>query len=317
MADKIIVGQNWQVAEEGGYLANPRLSKQIRRVALPEYKFRQFARVEKAFGKNKGDKIIWNRVSRVLTPGRAISEDETVPETKIKISRGELVVTEYANSIPWTGKLEALAEWDPENLALQALKDDQVATIDAEVAKAFKKAKVKYVPTGTADAPTGEFITDDNLSTATRNVSLFDVKKIRDYMYGTLHVPPYDGENYICLGSVSFCRAIKDDLEEVAKYAAPDRIFSGEIGRYEKIRFIEVPENLSNVLGSTNFAGEALIFGEDPVIEGVAIPEEVRAKLATDFGRDKGIAWYAILGWEIVWETANPGEARIVHITSA
>jgi len=36
----------------------------------------------------------------------------------------------------------------------------------------------------------------------------------------------------------------------------------------------------------------------------------------TDYGRSKGIAWYGMMGFGEVWPTANPGEARIIHITS-
>jgi len=58
-----------------------------------------------------------------------------------------------------------------------------------------------------------------------------------------------------------------------------------------------------------------VIFGEDPVREIVAIPEEVRAKLPEDYGRDKGIAWYAMLGWGRVWDFSADSEEHIVLIT--
>ena len=38
-------------------------------------------------------------------------------------------------------------------------------------------------------------------------------------------------------------------------------------------------------------------FGEDTVAEGIVIPEEMRGKIPSDFGRSKGIAWYALLGF--------------------
>jgi hypothetical protein len=51
------------------------------------------------------------------------------------------------------------------------------------------------------------------------------------------------------------------------------------------------------------------------VAEGIAIPEEMRAKIPTDFGRSKGVAWYALLGFGIVH--TNAVQARIIMWDSA
>ena len=44
--------------------------------------------------------------------------------------------------------------------------------------------------------------------------------------------------------------------------------------------------------------------------EGVTIPEEMRAKIPTDYGRSKGVAWYYLGGFGIVQTLAS--ESRIV-----
>jgi len=43
---------------------------------------------------------------------------------------------------------------------------------------------------------------------------------------------------------------------------------------------------------------------------------ELRAAIPGDFGRSKAVAWYGILEFDIIWDTGNPGEARIVHVAS-
>jgi len=48
----------------------------------------------------------------------------------------------------------------------------------------------------------------------------------------------------------------------------------------------------------------------------VAEDPELRARIPTDYGRSRGVAWYGILQFGLVWTTANPGEARVVHLTS-
>ncbi|MGE3844511.1 MAG: hypothetical protein AB7I50_23345, partial [Vicinamibacterales bacterium] len=56
-------------------------------------------------------------------------------------------------------------------------------------------------------------------------------------------------------------------------------------------------------------------FGEDTVAEGILIPEEMRAKIPTDYGRSKGVAWYYLGGFGIVQTAA--AQARILKWDSA
>jgi hypothetical protein len=51
------------------------------------------------------------------------------------------------------------------------------------------------------------------------------------------------------------------------------------------------------------------------VAEGVAVPEEMRGKIPTDYGRSKGIAWYYLGGFGIVHTLAQ--NVRIVKWDSA
>ena len=58
------------------------------------------------------------------------------------------------------------------------------------------------------------------------------------------------------------------------------------------------------------------MIGDDSVMEGVAIKEELRYKLAVKYGRDKGLAWYALLGFAKTWAEAADDESHIIRITS-
>ena len=71
--------------------------------------------------------------------------------------------------------------------------------------------------------------------------------------------------------------------------------------------------NVLNSLVDTSYKGEAIFFGADPMIEGVAVAEEMRSKIPTDYGRDKGLAWYFLGNWSLTYDTATAGEAKIVH----
>ena len=55
--------------------------------------------------------------------------------------------------------------------------------------------------------------------------------------------------------------------------------------------------------------------GSDTVLEAPAIPEEIRAKLPGDYGRDKGIAWYYLGGAGLTHQDAT--NARVILWDSA
>ena len=108
-------------------------------------------------------------------------------------------------------------------------------------------------------------------------------------------------------------------------------IHAGEIGRYENIRFCEqtfIPKGGANDSTTWNAsAGTAdawdggdsdwmFFFGDDTIAEGIVIAEEMRGKIPSDFGRSKGIAWYALEGYGLV-HADTAAQARIGKWDSA
>jgi len=87
--------QIWAVNSLGGYLSNSVLSKQIRHAAQPLMRFRQFVDPEGAEGKNRGDKVYFNKISNISTAGGTLSETATIPKTNYVIRQGTLSVYEY------------------------------------------------------------------------------------------------------------------------------------------------------------------------------------------------------------------------------
>jgi N4-gp56 family major capsid protein len=312
-------GQNWSNNNLGGYLANPVLSKQVRHAASLIMKFRQFVRPEPGYGKGKSDRILIDRVTQVQVAGGSISELSRIPETNVQLSQIAVIVNEYGNSIPFTGKLDDLAEYSVDNIWARALRDDMAETLDKQCGTQFQAAQVKYEPTGTSALPTSNFDTGGTpTQAATRNLQGFDIQQVVTYLRSTLKAHPYDGENFICICPPDLVNALLQDtnIRNDFRYGDPQRIFIGEMGRWFKTRFIEENNLLTATLGSTAYNAQAVVFGDDPVVEAVAVPGEIRAKIPEDYGRSKGLAWYALLGFSIVWNTSTARQANIVHMTS-
>jgi N4-gp56 family major capsid protein len=309
---------------QGGYFTNPRLSKELRYALTPVMKFRQFCDVKQAFGKGVGDTVLWDKISAINSAGGTLIETNVMPENQFSITRGTIVLSEFGNSIPWTGKLQDLSEFNIDDPVQKVLRNDMASVIDKAAGLQFKTTGRKYICLTTATG-TFESLADGD-TCGSQNIakvspSVYHIQQVVDWLRKK-NVAPYDGEDYIGIFSVNAMRSIYDDgaFQDAAKYGDPERLFAGEVGRIYNCRCISETNYLVNTLGSssgTNALGEGIIFGAETVMEGVAIPEELRQKIPTDYGRSHGLAWYGIMGFEKVWKHTDSGQdAHIVHITS-
>ncbi len=310
---------SWQYDAPTGVYKNHDLSSKLRFAAIAQTKFMQFVRPEPGYGKKKGESITITRVSNITVPtsGRLL-ENNRIPEDELTLSTVAITVTEWGRSVPFTSLSEDLGMFNVENMIQKKLRDQMSLVLDNAAADAFQTAKVKAIPTGVAALT---FDTDGTASTAaTVNLNVYHIEQIRDYMFSTLHIPPYEGDDYICLISTKGKRGIISDpaWETWHKYTDPESKYKSEIGRLENIRFVEINNTgaLSGSLGTGSVLGEAVFFGDDAVAMAVAEDPELRAAIPQDFGRSKSVAWYGILEFGLVWDTANDGEAKVVHVSS-
>lgn len=306
--------QLWAVNSLGGFFSNNELSTMIRHAAQPMMKFRQFVDAEPAAGRSRGDKVFFDKISNISTQGGTLNETDTIPKRNFNIRQGTLTVTEYGNSVPFTLKVQTLSEITVPETIKVVLRNDMAKVLDTDAATRFKEADHKAVCTNTATT----VITSNSTATATASANMSD-KNSRDVIdkLKVLNVPRYDGMNYICIASTNSIRGLYDFFESKVQYTSMDPLFSGEIGTYYGCRFVEETNVLSNILGSGAAFGEAIYFGADAVREGLVVPEEIRIDIPKDFGRDQGIAWYALTGFVRTWNFGTDSETRIIHVTSA
>lgn len=313
----------WGVEARGGYSALPDLSKKVRDAAEKQMIWRQFCEnVDSAFGAGKGDIIKFDKIAQIDTTdvGTALTETVKIPETTITVSQGYLTVNEYGKKVPYTRKLVKLEDISMEDAAVRRLKYHMIMTHNKLASDQFKATKIKYTPTGSATTPTALIDTGGTVTaTAARDILLWDVEEILEYLKDILNTPPRADGNYVCVHSPGFATALRRDSrwETLAEYAKPGDAYQGEIGKLLNVRFVESNYGLSSRM-NTSYRGEAVFFGADAVVQGVADPEHIwYGEDPTEGGRAKYVGWLGIFGYQIVWDTANAGECRIVHVTSA
>jgi N4-gp56 family major capsid protein len=234
-----------------------------------------------------------------------------MPTTNFVITQGTMTVTEYGNSVPYTSKLDDLSEHPVKEIISKVLKNDAKKAFDIGAHAEFNRTALRVVPTG-GTSTASVTLTTNGTAGGTNNVALGKnhVKAIVDIMKER-NIPPYASDDYVSLAHPTTFRQLKNDLEEVHKYVDQGfgMILNGEIGRYESVRFVE-QTNIAKGTFANGLSNWAFFFGNDTVAEGIVIPEEMRGAIPTDFGRQRGIAWYYLGGFGIVHNTA--ANARII-----
>ena len=270
------------------------------------------------FGKKMGETITLTRIRNISEPTSAdLQENIRIPEDDFELSVQTITVKELGRAVPYTNLSMDLSKYDLLNPIQKKLREQMRLVLDTKAATAFKNTQIKYVPTGAAT----QTITTNGTAgaTAASNMNMYHVETIRDYMFDDLRIPPVNGGDYVGIFRTLGLRGIKrdDDWEQWKIYTDPQAKFNGEVGRIEGIRFIET--NHANALGKTGTSdvlGEGIVFGEDAVALAEAMTPELRAAIPGDFGRSKAVAWYGILEMDVIWDTGNAGEAKIIHVTS-
>ena len=297
---------------------SPNLSKVLRYSLQPLCKFRQFADIKDAAvqGKGKGDTFHWNVYSDVTTQGTTLTETSTMPETNFTITQGTMTITEFGNSVPFNSKLDDLSEHPVKEVIQKVLKNDAKKAFDIAAHAEFNKTPLRVIPTGGTSVDSVTLFTNGTVTgtnaaplTAEHAKAIVDLMKERN-------IPPYEGDDYFAMAHPTTFRALKNNLEALHKYVQEGftMIMNGEMGRYESTRYIE-QTNIAKAAWATGKSNWAFFFGADTVAEGIAVPEEMRGKIPTDYGRSRGIAWYYLGGFGLVQTQASQG--RIVKWDSA
>lgn len=333
-------GQLWSVNSLGGFYYSLNLSKELRMGVKATAKFRQFADIKDAWGSvtRSGQTFTWDVVPMMSRASRALTETSTIPQGQHTVLQGTLTMNERGFSVPYTEMLESLSQFSVKQPIMKVLKYDAAVDLDCLAHQQFNLTPLRWVSTASADLGASTSLTTNSIATATNTVPIsnVNVRAIVDAMKGR-NIPFYTEDSYYAIGRPAAFRSLKNSLESIFQYTESGltMIMNGEFGRYENTRFVEQtviptggaydtttfdPFTDTGDAWNTTGAGDWIFFfGADTVCEALHTPEEIRAKIPDDYGRSKGVAWYALLGYGITHgvQTGSVAQTRIVKFDSA
>jgi N4-gp56 family major capsid protein len=318
---------NWQFDADVGVYKNRELSNKLLERSLGKCKVLPFTSDHGIqFGKKRGEYINVMHVNELpeLTSAQ-LEEDTRIPVDKITYGNRVFRVAEFGRGVEYTNLMEELGSFNPRAVLQKRLVNQMDRALDTAGAKAFLDpvtVPLVFVPTSLGG---GTWFTNGTPNVVASAGLAFDhCTAITDYMADIIHVPPYEGEDYVGLSCNKNLRSLKQDRlwQMVHMYLQKgDFFFMGEQGKTERIRWVEINRSMafSNTVGSSTALGEACVFGDEGVARLEIDTPELRAdpNYQNDFGRTKAIAWYGILAFGAVWDVADDGKAKIIRLGSA
>ena len=291
---------DWQFDANVGVYKNRMLSNRLMEVAVGATKILRFTDKVESFGKGMGETVNIMHVNRLphLTTAQ-LNESTRIPIDKLSFGNRAITIVPWGRGCEYTDMMLDLGQFNIRNIVQKALRQHMEESMDTAAAASFQDGTsvlVCMIPTGPSSAV---FDTDGTPSTvATSNLTFEHIGILADYMSGNLHIPPYEGEDYVGVASRKTLRGLLSDQVVQAYHMylqKGDLFFRGEIGKTENIRWVRVDREdaVSNTAGTSSVLGEAFVFGDEAVSRAEVENPHLRAdpNYQSDFGRVQAVAW--------------------------
>lgn len=300
-------------------------AKEVQFKALPIMRFHQFAKIKEELLETPGQTIQMMSYEN-LAMGGALTEGVRMTGQKLSSSMKSITISERGNAVKVSELALKTSFRDIMADAVNLLSRDMALVLDCELRDKALSGPNQIV--GRKDAtitPITDALLIADADLAKYVMSTTTVKDAVEIL-STNNTPKVDGDSYIQFVHPHCSRTLRDDAAwlDANKYNNAENIFRGEIGRIEDVRFIESTLMCNGAAAATDpgykaalktTAGskplyQSVIFGEDYYALAIGLPVELRDDGVTDYGREHGIAWYAI------WGTALLNSDRGVVITT-
>jgi N4-gp56 family major capsid protein len=315
-------------------------SKEILFQAMPVLRFEQFAVKKTELGVMPGLTINFMRYNNLSVnedSGATLTEGVRMEPTSLSASQIQITVSEHGQAVAVTELLLNASFDDVMASSSRLLGRHMAQSMDIQARNTLYKAGVPFGG-GSAVAPSVVF--GRTAASARGAISPYDagtlgtasapgylspasIKDAVEVLAGQ-NIPRL-GDTYVCFVHPSQSRSLRDwpEFIEVTKYAAPGNFMLGEIGRLYDVVFIETTQvkkgldataassslyDLGATLDSNASAGfqenadayNAIMIGDNAFGHAIALPVELRDGGVIDFGREHGLAWYAIWGFGVI-----------------
>jgi N4-gp56 family major capsid protein len=312
-------------------------SKEILFQAMPVLRFEQFAVKKTELGVQPGLTINFMRYSNLAVDqaeGATLDEGVRMEPVALSASQIQITVGEQGQALAVTELLLNASFDDVMASSSRLLGRHMAQSMDIQARNTLYQNAVPFgggaaVPPSvvfgrkTLGATRGAIAPYDggNLGNASNPgyLSPATIKDAVEVLAGQ-NIPRL-GDTYVCFVHPSQSRALRDwpEFIEVTKYAAPGNFMLGEIGRLYDVVFIETTQVAKNVgpadidssaSGTQAMNAEsynAIMIGDNAFGHAIALPVELRDGGVIDFGREHGLAWYAIWGFGMI-----TGESRVL-----
>ena len=285
-------------------------AKEIQFKAMPNMRFFQFASVKTELGVQPGLTISMMTYDN-LALGGTLTEGVPMVGKALSNSMKSITVAEKGNAVKVSELLLQSSFDDIMATATTLLARDYATVLDLELRdKALSNATVIF------GRKTGaEKITARDKITSANPLTVATVKDGVEIL-ATNNAPKFEGNYYICFVHPHQSRDLRDDNAWInaSNYGNPTQLFTGEIGRIDDVRFIETtlmcngaagvddPAYKENLKAGAVPVYQSVLFGENYYGIAFGLPMELRDEPPKDFGREHGLAWYAIWGVDLLQE---------------
>ena len=304
-------------------------SKEILFQAMPVLRFEQFAVKKTELGIMPGLTINfmrYNNISTNASAGATLTEGTRMEPVALSASQIQITVKEQGQAVAVTELLLNASFDDVMASSSRLLGRHMAQSMDIQARNTLYQNAVPFGG-GSAVAPNIVFgrtpiVARGSLSPydpgtaggTAASAGYFSPATVKDAVdvLSSQNIPRL-GDTYVCFVHPKQARALRDwpEFIEVTKYAAPGNFMLGEIGRLYDVVFIETTQVLQGALASSGINASlstltnantynAVMIGDNAFGHAIALPVELRDGGVIDFGREHGLAWYAIWGFGMI-----------------
>lgn len=281
-----------------------------------EMYFDQFADVQATNATNPGATVTFTIFQDMAAATTPLGEAEDVTPVALSDSQVSVTLNEYGNATVTTAKLRATSFLPVDPIAANAVGYNAGLSIDTIARNALQAGtNVIYATGGAVDPTSRTTINADDVLAAN------DVRKVVAQLRKA-NVPTING-SYVGMihPDVSYdFRSATDAAawRTPANYVNPQGIYTGEIGMFEGVRFVEAPRAplFANASDNSGSAGTidvygTLIMGRQALAKGISLGGEYGAQPTVVYGtvtdilkRFRPVGWKHFVGYSVFRQEA-------------